>query len=344
MVTVRAIIVAAIQNNKPELFEQTFRDGSTFRVSDNYCRNFLYGTMQWSERKATKSAQKLPNNWEDVCERAFLRRAHIIKEEDIPAPLIVNSDQTAVVYGPGSKLTWAPRGSKHSKQVSLIGADKKRAFTALLSINANGYALPIQAVFEGLTDKSCPNPAALYYTDCIEAGFSFVPSEKKGNHWSNQQTMQRFVNDILAPYLDAQKMRISRPQTQKSLWIIDVWSVHRSNEFMGWMRDNHPTILIDFVPGGCTGVGQPLDVGINRPFKQSIKVSYHADLVDDFLGQMKENQGLAFDTHIGPLRDASVGWLWNAYQVIQKEELIRKVCISRRTTYRCLCCVGVCEV
>lgn len=343
LVAVRAIIVAAIQRDQPELFERTFRDGSTFRVSDAYCRKFLHCTMQWTERKATKAAQKLPDNWEDVCEQAFLRRAHIIKEEDIPAPLIVNSDQTAVVYGPGSKLTWAPRGSR---QVSLIGADEKRAFTALLSINTDGYALPIQTVFEGLTDKSCPNPAAPHYADCIKAGFRFVPSEKKGNHWSNQRTMQRFVDEILAPYLDAQKRLISRPQSQKSLWIIDVWAVHRSDEFMGWMRDNHPTILIDFVPGGCTGVSQPLDVGINRPFKQSIKVSYHADLVDDFLGQMKENRELRFDTHIGPLRDASVGWLWNAYQVIQKEALIKKVYVSRCTGFNCSCssCVGICEV
>jgi hypothetical protein len=92
------------------------------------------------------------------------------------------------------------------------------------------------------------------------------------------------------------------------------------------MRDNHLTILVNFVPEGCTGVGQPLDVGINRPFKQSIKVSYHADLVNDFLGQMKKNNEIKFDSHIGALRDASVGWLWNAYHVIQSEELIKKVC------------------
>lgn len=322
LVAVRAIIIATIQKDRPELFEQRFRDGSTFSVSDSYCRKFLHSTMQWSERKATKAAQKLPNNWEDVCEHAFLRRAHVIKEEDIPVHLVVNSDQTGIVYGPGSKLTWAPRGSK---QVSLIGADEKRAFTALLSICANGFALPIQAVFEGLTDKSCPTPAAPHYADCIKAGFRFVPSEKKGNHWSNQRTMQRFVNEILAPYLDTQKALIGLPQSQKSLWIIDVWSVHRSDEFIGWMRNTHPTILIDFIPGGCTGISQPLDVGINRPFKQSIKVSYHADLVDDFLGQMKENRTLEFDTHIGALRDASVGWIWNAYRTIQKGELVKKV-------------------
>ncbi|KAJ7315140.1 hypothetical protein DFH08DRAFT_820740 [Mycena albidolilacea] len=58
-------------------------------------------------------------------------------------------------------------------------------------------------------------------------------------------------------------------------------------EFGLWMAENHPTIQIDFVPGGCTGVGQPLDVGINRAFKHALKVAYHAWLVDALLAQRK---------------------------------------------------------
>jgi len=73
-----------------------------------------------------------------------------------------------------------------SRWVSLIGADEKQAFTTLLSICTNGYMLPIQAIFERLTDKLCPSPATPHYANCIKAGFHFVPSEKKGNHWSNQ--------------------------------------------------------------------------------------------------------------------------------------------------------------
>jgi hypothetical protein len=73
LVAVQAIIIAAIQKDKPELFETTFRDGSTFSVSNSYCQKFLHGTMQWSERKATKAAQKLPNNWKDVYECTFLQ-------------------------------------------------------------------------------------------------------------------------------------------------------------------------------------------------------------------------------------------------------------------------------
>src|SRR5713226_4836320 len=155
--------------------------------------------------------------------------------------------------------------------------------------------------------------------------------------------MQCFVDEVLTPYFNAQKTHIGCPQSQKSLWIINVWAVHCSNEFIGWMCDNHLTILIDFIPGGCTGIGQPLDVGINRPFKQSIKVSYHAELVNNFLGQMKQNQALEFNTYIGPLRDTSVGWLWNAYQVVQREELVKKVG-SRHLKFTGSYCIGICEV
>ncbi|KAK6996843.1 hypothetical protein R3P38DRAFT_3626103 [Favolaschia claudopus] len=96
LICVRAIIVATTQKMAPEVFEKRYADGSYFKVSDSYCRAFLRVTMEWSERKATKAAQHLPKNWEDVCERAALRRAYIIKKEDIPAELIVNSDQSRI--------------------------------------------------------------------------------------------------------------------------------------------------------------------------------------------------------------------------------------------------------
>ena len=30
-------------------------------------------------------------------------------------------------------------------------------------------------------------------------------------------------------------------------------------------------VEVDFVPGGCTGLCQPVDVGINKPFKNSVR-------------------------------------------------------------------------
>jgi hypothetical protein len=93
----------------------------------------------WSKRRAMRAAQKLPDDWEYLCEHAFLCIAYGMKEEDIPAPLLVNTDQTQVVYAPGSKLTWAKTGSL---QVTVIGEDEKCAFTFVVSVSNSGELLP----------------------------------------------------------------------------------------------------------------------------------------------------------------------------------------------------------
>jgi hypothetical protein len=63
--------------------------------------------LNWSECKATQAVQKIPEDWEEKCEKSFLRKAYSIKEYDIPSALYVNSDQTQVVYAPGDKMTYA---------------------------------------------------------------------------------------------------------------------------------------------------------------------------------------------------------------------------------------------
>ncbi|KAF8231623.1 hypothetical protein L208DRAFT_1276086 [Tricholoma matsutake] len=100
--------------------------------------------------------------------------------------------------------------------------------------------------------------------------------------------MGSFVNKILAQYFDEEKIALHLPLSQKALWSIDVWSVHRSDEFQNWMKKMHPTIILDFIPGGCTGVAQPCDVGIQRPWKLSIKRSYHEDIISEIVDQLKD--------------------------------------------------------
>ncbi|KAJ7094038.1 hypothetical protein B0H15DRAFT_764275, partial [Mycena belliarum] len=98
-------------------------------------------------------------------------------------------DQTGVVYLPGSRMTYAPRGSK---QVGLIGNEEKRAFTALLAVSSAGEALPAQCVYEGKTDRSTPSGKATSRAECNEAKFHFAFSGKSSNHWSNQKTMREW--------------------------------------------------------------------------------------------------------------------------------------------------------
>ncbi|KAF9558800.1 hypothetical protein CPC08DRAFT_549321 [Agrocybe pediades] len=217
--------------------------------------------------------------------------------------LYVNSDQTQVIYAPGNRMTWTAAGSS---QVAIVGMEEKRAFTLMVSVAANGTLLPFQAIYVGLTKASLPSSTSPHYLDCTGANFLFEASGTK-TYWSNQSTMKTFVNKILAPYFEERKQELGLPTSQKSLWQIDVWSVHRSEEFRGWMRKTHPNIILDFVPGGCTGVHQPCDVGIQRPLKLSIRKSYHEDIVTELLSELdRGNTEPLLKDSISVIRNRSV--------------------------------------
>jgi hypothetical protein len=60
---------------------------------------------------------------------------------------------------------------------------------------------------------------------------------------------------------ESKKKELGLDPSQFLIWKNDCWSVHKSKEFLDWMKNRHPRIIVLFVPGGCTGVWQPLDVG-----------------------------------------------------------------------------------
>jgi DDE superfamily endonuclease len=317
-------MVGFISNDAPEVFERQMGDGSHFRCSESFVRRYLRNTLGWSERRATKAAQKLPADHEKVLEEAFFREAHIIRDYAIPADLRVNTDQTQLVYQQGSGSTWTKRGAK---QVATVGQEEKRAFTLVPSISASGVLLPTQAVFMGKTNMSCPSSKALRYDEAIALGYVTVPS-MTASYWSTQRTMQDLVNDIIAPYFEAKKIELGLLSSQKSIYNIDCWSVHKSKEFLAWMKKHHPNIIVLFVPGGCTSLWQPLDVGIQRLLKLSIKRSAHRDLVAEAVEQIKAGRAaheMKLDTTLPTLRDRSVGWIVQAIHDISDPCTITKV-------------------
>ena len=87
-----------------------------------------------------------------------MRKAYLLKEYDIPAELYVNSDQTQCLYAAGDKLTYAQTGAK---QVSVVGADEKQAFTVMVSVTSAGLMLPFQMIYTGKTEQSCLDPLTM---------------------------------------------------------------------------------------------------------------------------------------------------------------------------------------
>jgi len=84
------------------------------------------------------------------------------------------------------------------KQVLLVGGEEKCAFTVMVSVVNDGTLLPFQAIYEGKTTKSCPNPNLQHYKDIIDAGMLLEFSETK-TYWSNMKTMKTLLTRSLIP-------------------------------------------------------------------------------------------------------------------------------------------------
>lgn len=92
------------------------------------------------------------------------------------------------------------------------------------------------------------------------------------------------------------------------------------------MKENHPNIILVFVPGGCTSVWQPLDVGIQRVLKLSMRRSAHRDIVHEVSSQIEEGvEHIALDTTLRTLRNCSLQWVLNAIADVDNQQLILKV-------------------
>ncbi|KAF8833448.1 hypothetical protein BDN67DRAFT_917000 [Paxillus ammoniavirescens] len=118
-----------------------------------------------------------------------------------------------------------------------------------------------------------------------------------------------YVEDILIPYWQLKKQSVGAPDDQECIMQLDVWSVHRSVQFHTWLDQNHPWIKYQFIPGGCTGIAQPCNVGIQRPFKLAVRQSQHADIVEESLSLLKKQDDapvIRLDTSLPTLRNRSL--------------------------------------
>lgn len=147
-----------------------------------------------------------------------------------------------------------------------MGADDKRQMTALLTICMTGQLLPPQLIYGGKTDACHPNYS-------FPENWHITHSE---NHWSNEATMLSYCDNILTAYLNETR----KSPSQKALVILDVFAAHRCSSVKQKLESLNCVYI--YVPAGCTGDLQPLDLAVNDEYKGLMKAQftdYYADEV-----------------------------------------------------------------
>jgi hypothetical protein len=209
-----------------------------------------------------------------------------------------------------------------------MGIEEKRAYTLFLAASLSGYLLPPQTIWKGSSTASLPNPkTAVGWRESNELGFKAVTAGE--TYWCTFETMKAYVTDILAPYFERQIRALGLDlKTQKSIFQIDVYSVHRGAAFREWMKESHPNIFLNYIPGGCTGVWQAMDTLVNRLAKHSLRRTSLADAVDEtqsLLASGLPAEKIKPTNLIGILRDRTVGAVLKMYHDLNKPEIIQKV-------------------
>jgi hypothetical protein len=296
--------------NFPKLVEF----GGTFRCSRQWVRKFLQEYCWLTYRRSTNAAQKLPVNAEDQCEWMVQRIAILAQQYSIPPALLVNCDQTGLHYIPKSRYTY---NSKGSKDVSVVGEEDKRQFTAVVAVSADNELLPMQLIYPGKPTSARALPETTCRQPLADLGFQFCQTV---SHWSTLSTTKLYVETVIQPYFKKKIEELKLDfNTQHCILLVDVW--HRDKEFLEYMRTEYPLIKLVFVPGGCTGIAQPCDVFIQRPFKHAVLREFSNWAADSVTQALKQPDAdviqIKLDVTASNLRNIGCTWILNAWNTIK---------------------------
>ena len=174
---------------------------------------------------------------------------------NVPHSLIFNMDQTSVKLQNTYKKTLSPIGAK---QVTVIPPPAMiECLTVTLMIGADGSKFPATILFKGakktgvLSDKIMqklviPKNVRVYST---------------ARGWWTAVFDRKWLPDYI------------KKNYRGGCLIRDQATVHCNVASRFFLEDNGVEQI--FIPTGLTGTYQPLDVGVNYPFKCSLKKSYH---------------------------------------------------------------------
>jgi len=139
--------------------------------------------------------------------------------------------------------------------------DTKRV-TVAVTITADGTLLPSTLVFKGkpngrIARAEFPsgNYPTTHFYKCQDAA------------WMDEVVMISWVNEVLAPYV------ATAPDHVVPILILDMYRCHMMASVVQMIQELG--VEVQHIPGGCTSLCQPVDVGFNKPFKSRMRRQWH---------------------------------------------------------------------
>ena len=144
--------------------------------------------------------------------------------------------------------------------------------TCAATVSAAGDILRPFIVFKGKCDGSIvcefQNPERSgYLVDC-----SYICQEQA---WMDEAMMLQWVKEVLEPWSK------NVPDGIMPYLLLDSYKCHLMSSVVHAIQDLR--IEVDHIPGGCTGLVQPLDMCVNSPLKNQIRRKWEEYMLEEAL-------------------------------------------------------------
>lgn len=288
-----AVNIELLQQKARELARGKGILPTDFKASKHWVSRFMT-RAGFSLRRRTSISQKLPERYEELL-ISFQR--HILslrKATKFQLGQIGNADQTPVYLDMPSAFTVHEKGSRQVC-VRTTGNEKTRV-TVMLGCTADGRKLPPYVVFKRKTlPKNEKFPRSV-----------IVRCQDKG--WMDETLVLDWVKSVWCRRPGA---LLSFP----SILVLDAFRCHLVESVKRLLRESGTELIV--IPGGMTSQLQPLDVCINKPFKDRVRQNYVEWM----------SSGEPAVTPTGRLKRASPAtlchWIADAWATIPEDLIVR---------------------
>lgn len=196
-----------------------------------------------AQRRPADYSEKLAN-FRSYCEK------HIVDKRIQPSH-ITNMDEVPLTFDIPVSHTVEKKGT--STVVIRTTGYEKASFTVVLGCHANGQKLPPMVIFKRKTLPKETFPAGV-----------IIKANEKG--WMDEDMMKEWLRQVY----------VRRPggffHTSPSLLICDSMRAHLTDDVKQKVKQMNATLAV--IPGGLTKELQPLDIGVNRPFKVRLRAAW----------------------------------------------------------------------
>jgi hypothetical protein len=229
-----------------------FREKS-FTACCSCVKRFLHA-HSFTYRMGTHTSQQPPAEVEGEASD-FMRFVRVIVSGgNRDRRFILNMDQMPVYFSMSSKRTLELIGKK-TIHIHTSTNDTKRV-TAAVTIAADGTVLPSYLVFKGKPGGRIEKKEFGTYPN----GHFYKCQD---NAWMDDDVMIAWVQDVLAPYV------ATAPDHVVPILILDMYRCHMMSSVVQMIQELG--VEVHHIPGGCTSLCQPVDVGFNKPFKDQMR-------------------------------------------------------------------------